>query len=431
MFHQIVKKVIVDILRAEAGAVLRKYRPKIIGITGSVGKTGTKDAVYQVLSKVARVRKSEKSYNSEIGLPLTVLGAANAWSSPIGWLKNILEGLSLIIFSADYPEWLVLEIGVDRPGNMRRVTEWVNFDLVVITRLPEVPVHVEFFTSPAQLATEKLLLAKAVRESGLVILNHDDPQIMAAVEKLKAQVFTYGFDSGANLRGSNERLIYENHLPVGLTLKLDYDGNTVPLRVRGMIGHHQLYGVLAAVAVGLSQGMNFVAVTEALEELATPPGRLRLLPGLKETLILDDTYNSSPAALDEALGTLERLETKGRKIAVLGDMLELGEHTLEAHRSAGLQAAKICDLLITIGLRAKFIHEEAERQKMGKKKLLHFTDAREAGRAVADLLKPGDIVLVKGSQADRLERVVEQIMLNPEDKENLLVRQEPEWLARE
>ncbi len=432
MFRQIAKKIIVAIIRFEAKIVLKKYRPKIIGITGSVGKTGTKDAVAQVLASRFSVRKSPKSFNSEFGVPLTILNCDNAWYNLGGWIRNILEGFSLIVFRTEYPEWLVLEVGADRPGDIRDTVSYVPFDLVIITRLPEVLPHVEFFTSNEQLVAEKLLLARAVKSSGTVLLNFDDPKIMAVAGELQAQMVTYGWGNSASVRGSSETIMYQEaeggvKIPDGLSLRVDYQGSTMPFRLRGIYAHHQLYGILAAISAGLTLGLNMVEIGTALESLEATPGRFKLLPGIKDSLVIDDSYNSSPAALDSALDTLDKFECAGRKIAILGDMLELGSHTAEAHRAAGAHAAKVCDNLITVGIRAKFISEEAEHKKMSKKKMLHFATAEEAAEAARELIKPHDLVLVKGSQGVRLEKVVEAIMAQPELKNKLLVRQEPEW----
>ena len=160
------KSIIVWILQAEAKAVLRKYTPKVVAITGSVGKTSTKDAVYAVLSKKYHVRKSEKSFNSEVGVPLTILGLGNAWGNPLHWLQNIIDGLSLIVTTRPYPEWLVLEVGADRPGDIRSLASWIKVDVAIITRLPEVPVHVEFFDSVEAVIEEKASLMDAVRPGG-------------------------------------------------------------------------------------------------------------------------------------------------------------------------------------------------------------------------------------------------------------------------
>ena len=144
------KKLVATLLRAEARLVLRKYNPKVIAVTGSVGKTSAKDAIYAVIADQFHARKSEKSFNSEIGLPLTILGIPNAWNNPFKWLQNLLDGLALYLFRTSYPEWLVLEVGADRPGDIKKVASWLKVDIAVITRLPEMPVHVELFSSPAE-----------------------------------------------------------------------------------------------------------------------------------------------------------------------------------------------------------------------------------------------------------------------------------------
>src|SRR3989344_1903834 len=139
------KKIITAILQAEARLILRKYKPKIAAITGTVGKTSAKDAIYTVLSGSHYVRKSQKSFNSELGVPLTIIGAASGWNNPLLWLYNIIAGLGVILLKNHYPKWLVLEVGVDQPGDMQKITSWLKPDIAVITRFSKVPVHVEFF----------------------------------------------------------------------------------------------------------------------------------------------------------------------------------------------------------------------------------------------------------------------------------------------
>jgi UDP-N-acetylmuramoyl-tripeptide--D-alanyl-D-alanine ligase len=155
-----------------------------------------------------------------------------------------------------------------------------------------------------------------------------------------------------------------------------------------------------------------------------------LLAGIKDTLLIDDSYNASPAAVESALATLVKMETTGRKIAVLGDMLELGPLTIEAHRQIGAMAASAVDYLITVGLRTQFLAEAATKKKLPKKSQKHFDTYHGVGEYLQNLIAPGDVILIKGSQSIRLEKVVEEIMAHPEDKEKLLVRQEPEWQKR-
>lgn len=437
MIKNFFRAVIVSLLSLEAKLVLRKYQPRLAGITGSVGKTSVKDAVYAILAKNFSVRRSEKSFNSEIGVPLSILGQPNAWGRPLDWLKNLLAGLNLIIFRHSYPRWLVLEIGADRPGDIRRFSRWLKFDLIVITSLPPVPAHIEFFSLLDELIAEKLSLLEALKPGGRAILNGDDEEIAKIrthlIDKLARYsigVSTYGFSQGNDLRFYNEHLIYEKDRPAGYTLKIDQIGHTIPLRLFNLVGRHQLYAVMAGLLVGATLELNLIEMSETVTAYQPPVGRLRLLSGVKETLILDDTYNSSPAAAAAALETLKAIEIKGRRIAVLGDMLELGSQTIEAHRAIGEQAAAICDLLMTVGVRAKFIAEAAAEHGLSRDKMLHYDEAREAGAALEHLLAPGDLILVKGSQSMRMEQVVEEIMAEPEKKKELLCRQEPEWQKR-
>ena len=140
----ILKKIISTIIKYEAVLIIKKYKPKIIAVTGSVGKTSTKDAIFAVMSSSFFVRKSEKSFNSDIGIPLTILGCPNAWFDPIKWARNIFRGLELIVFKHSYPEWLILEVGADRPGDIKEVSKWLKPNIVVLTAFAKVPVHIEF-----------------------------------------------------------------------------------------------------------------------------------------------------------------------------------------------------------------------------------------------------------------------------------------------
>lgn len=430
-----IRNIITNIIEAEAKLVLRKYRPKIIAITGSVGKTGTKDAVFAVLGEALVARKSAKSFNSEIGLPLTILGCENAWSNPFLWLKNIVTGLSLIMTRMHYPKWLVLEIGADKPGDIARAAAWVLPDIAIITRFGDVPVHVEFFKSPEEVFEEKANLAKALRPSGTLILNADDPRVLALREKTKAKIITYGTNESAMFRASNVQIAYEKNLfgqdaSVGMTFKLEYDGNVFPVVLRGVLGIQPVYGALAALATGVYLKLNIVDMIEKISVHESSIGRMHLIPGIKETTIIDDTYNSSPVAAMAAIGALQGVETKGRRIAVLGDMLELGKFTIDEHKKLGSLAGKFADMVVAVGPRAKYIVEGALDSDMNEKNIFEFEDSRVAGKYLEGVIHPNDIILVKGSQGMRMERTVEEIMAHPENANALLVRQDEEWKKR-
>ena len=187
---------------------------------------------------------------------------------------------------------------------------------------------------------------------------------------------------------------------------------------------------LAALAVGITTHINPLRCAEALQTLVPPRGRLRLIDGVKGTLILDDSYNASPVAVIAALDTVEKLRVEGRKIAILGDMMELGVYAPEAHRTVGKRAAKVLDALYLVGTRAKFIGEGAREEGMATTKIKTFDESAAAGRALEYDLKSGDLILVKGSQYVRMERAIYEIMAEPSRASELLVRQEEEWKKR-
>ena len=428
----VLKFIISYILSLEARLVLWRYRPNIIAVTGSVGKTTTKDAIFAALSNSVFVRKSDKSYNSEIGVPLTILGIENAWRSPMRWGFNMLRGLWLAAIYRPYPAWLVLEVGADRPGDIRRIARWLRPNVVVITGVPEVPVHVEFFGSVDALVREKRSLAEHIRSGGTIVLNGDDAQTRALIPDFRGACITYGFNDSNDYAASQYHITYEAEKPTGFHFRLDHGGSSFPIDVIGSLGAPKVYAALAAVAVAQAIGVDPVTASRALAQWSPTPGRMRLLEGVQGTVIIDDTYNYSPAAAFAALETLRDVGHAKRKIALLGDMLELGKFSAEAHRSVGGEAARCTSLLWTVGFRAQGIAEGALESGMLKSKIKLYKngEAARAGEELARELKPGDIVLVKGSQSMRLEHAITALLEHPDTASSVLVRQESEWLKR-
>ncbi|MFA7252902.1 MAG: UDP-N-acetylmuramoyl-tripeptide--D-alanyl-D-alanine ligase [Candidatus Paceibacterota bacterium] len=428
----IFKNIISYIIQTEARLILKKYQPKIVAVTGSVGKTSTKDAIYSVMSKSFHVRKSEKSFNSEIGVPLTILGCQNAWNNPFKWLQNIYLGLTFILQKKAYPEWLVLEIGADRPGDIEKLSSWIKPDVVVVTKFAKVPVHIEYFKSREQVIAEKGHLVTALKHDGVLILNSDDEDVFAFKNKVSNKILTYGLMGDSQVRATNYSVYYneETFEPFGVYFKVEHAGNCLPVKIIGTLGYNNIYSSLAAIAVGLSLNLNLVEVTESLSQHVSPRGRMNLIKGINKSTIIDDTYNSSPVALASALDTLKNIKTKGRRIAVLGDMMELGKHTAEEHHQAGILAATTCDFLVTVGLRSKMLAESALDAGLSEKNILQFDTATEAGEYVRNIIQENDVILVKGSQSTRMEKVVKAIMAEPEKSSELLVRQDEEWLSR-
>jgi UDP-N-acetylmuramyl pentapeptide synthase len=429
---QVLKRIVASILTLEARLVLRRYKPSIIAITGSVGKTTTKDAIFAALSPDMHVRKSEKSFNSELGVPLTVLGLENAWRSPLGWAANLVRGLLVLLVYRQYPQWLVLEVGADRPGDIRRLAKWLRPDIAVLTGVPEVPVHIEFFRSLDQLVREKRALAEYLKPGGKLVLNGDDARMRALISDFRGACITYGFESFNEYRASFDEIRYDSGKPMGTSFRLEHEGSSLPVVITGSFGRPKVYALLAAIAVAQQVGIDPVRAAHALAEWVPPPGRMRIIEGTHGSIIVDDTYNSSPAAALAALETLRSIGHAKRKIAVLGDMLELGKFSAEAHRAVGEKAAECASMLFTIGLRAQGIAEAALASGMlaTKVRTLRQDETSEAGEHLSKELKAGDVILVKGSQSMRMERIVRALMAHPEDAPRVLVRQETEWLTR-
>lgn len=428
----ILKKIVIWLLALEAQAILRKHEPKIVGVTGSVGKTSTKEAIYTALSGSHFVRKSEKSFNSGFGVPLTILGRESGWNDPIKWLATLVHGAVLLFSTKKYPEMLVLEIGADRPGDIKALTRWVKPDVAVITGLPEIPAHVEFFDSAESVAEEKKELAKALKKGGHIVGNGDEDRVWEMRNEFRGVTKTYGFRDRNEVQASHVAIEYEKEVPVGMHFRVNMNGSSVPVAVRGAVGKTQVYPILAACGVGTALGMDLVSIGKALEGYVPISGRMRLREGASGSTLIDDTYNASPIAMISALETLGEVKTKGRKIAVLGDMLELGKYSADAHRAAGTQAAAVADLLIVVGIRARGIAQAAIEAGFPEERIRRYEqgESEQAGADLLPVVQEGDVVLLKGSQGLRLEKAVKALLRDPSKANELLVRQDDYWLKR-
>lgn len=432
---KIFRILLAEILALLAYGVLSRYKPRIVMVTGSVGKTSTKDAVACALSSRFFIRASEKSYNSEFGVPLTIFGAKNPWSSLFGWLGVFKKALGLLLLPNHYPNCLVLEVGADRPGDLAKILRIVSPDAIVITRLPEVPVHVEAYASPEQVRDEEFSPAYALQAAAPLILSADDPFAVAMSRRIPARVFSYGTDASAKVRLSHIGYAYEGHRVLGMKAELKIAGkdgasaHSGELVVKGSVGEHQCLPAAAAVACAAAFDISLEEALAALTAYVPPPGRGRLLEGKHGSVLLDDSYNASPAAVVSALETLGDFPYTKRRIACLGDMLELGRYSVAEHERIGELAAKQCDLLLAVGIRSRAIAAKARASGMSEGQVLTFDDARAAAEALEAVVAQGDAILIKGSQSVRMERIAEALLADPSDITSL-VRQEHEWKKR-
>lgn len=418
------KHILVAALHFFAKRIVTKYRPRIIAITGSVGKTSAKEAIFAALASKFSVRASPKNYNNEFGVPLAIIGSLAGGRSPLRWMAVFFRAARILAFSSAYPKILVLEMGADHPGDIQTLAALAQPSLAVITAVSSA--HLEFFGSVKRVAEEKGKLAEALPKEGTAILNRDDDLVFAMRERAKARILTFGFRDGSDVRA----IEMAERVSGGVAFKVRHAGAVVQVFLPGVAGRAHVYAALAAIAVGIAEGMNALEAAEALRNYRPPAGRMRLIGGIKGSLIIDDTYNASPRAVLEALDALERMTSMregARGIAILGDMLELGAATEEAHREVGVRAAATAQILIGVGEASRFLCEEAQKCGMPKDVVEHFHTAAEAGHWLQDALQSGDVALIKGSQGMRMELVVKEVMAEPLRARELLVRQSDEW----
>lgn len=420
------RNILKTILAILAKLTLARYKPKIVGITGSVGKTSTKEAVALVLGKKFKIRQSPENYNNEIGLPLSIIGEYSAGKNPLGWFLVIIKALVKLI-RTDYPEILVLEMGSDRPGDIGYLLGLVGkMDIVVISDIGIS--HLEFFTHPGALAKEKLSILKRLSKQGTAVINYDSQKAREGISQVKTKAMSYGFDPNASLYASDFHLLKQDD-SWGANFKVHFEGTVVPFFLPKALGQPAVYAALGAAAVGISFGLNMVEVSESLRKFKPPPGRLHLIAGIKQTSILDDSYNSAPSSTLAALEALKSVG-RGRLIAVLGDMSELGQALEEGHRLIGRKIGEIgVDCAFLIGDNIKFTQDELSKRKYGGK-IFVFQNSELARIPVQDFLLPGDTILVKGSQSTRMEKIVKEIMADPLEASELLVRQSKTWLDK-
>ncbi len=350
---------------------------KVIGITGSVGKTTVKELTAAVLSNRFRTWKSRGNYNSDIGLPLTLL---------------------------DMPpdvERAVVELGMTRRGEIEELCAIVRPDVGIVTNVG--PAHMERLGSFEAIASAKAELVENLPNNGVAILNGDDGRVRAMAEKTGATVWSYGLQPEFTLWADE----IQSHGLDGIAFRFHWGTESVAARLP-LLGRHSVHAALTAASVGLSQGQSWAEIIGGLKDI----GRLEVLrivvaEGINGSTLIDDSYNASPDSVLAALNLLNDLG--GRRIAVLGDMLELGSYTEMGHKLIARRAASVASLFVAIGEMAEWMAAEAQDEGLPADAIFA---TRERGEAVAWLkerLQPEDMVLVKGSRGLRLDELVTQL----------------------
>jgi UDP-N-acetylmuramoyl-tripeptide--D-alanyl-D-alanine ligase len=378
----------------QVGAFQRLHRAnpslRVVGITGSVGKTSTKELTAGVMRQRFRTLASQGNLNNEQGLPLTLLGLAHD------------------------TECAVLEMGMYALGEIERLCTLARPHVGIVTMVG--PVHLSRLGTIERIAQAKAELPAALpaaADGGVAILNWDDQRVKAMAEITRARVFRYGTTPEADLWADDVRGMGMEGIRFRFHYRRPGQTRVESLSVRvPLLGSHSVQTALCAAAAGLVEGLGW---DEIIAGMQSTPGQLRLMvvPGINGSTVIDDTYNASPASMVAALNLLADVEPKGngRRVAVLGDMRELGDYTDEGHRLVGRRAADVVDLLVTVGELGAAIAAEAQEVQFNPA-TLHVTQAADETIALLrTLLQPDDLVLVKGSRAVGMETIVTELVL--------------------
>ncbi len=409
------KLVITRALNKKVTKLLESKDIKVITVTGSIGKSSAKVAIGQLLSVKYRVNYSEDSYNTDIGLPLGIFGLkvpARLWDVK-AW-NEILRQVDKL--SDNYPyEVVVVEVADDERAMMEPIVRKLRPQLGVLTGVA--PVHMARMRDMTKITRDSWVLANLADK---VIYNADFDELRLEANK-SSTALGYGIGHGA-VQFEHIKRSQDGYLKAELCA-----GGQKKVIVTRHIAEVGLYNLLAAASVGLELGMNFAEIARELSNIGPLIGRVNLLAGVKGARLIDDSYNSSPRAAIAALGILSQF--KGRKIAILGSMNELGDYSVEAHTQVGEKAGQVADLLVVVGQEAeRYLLPAATHAGLDKGKVKYFRTPYVAGHYVKKIIEPGDVVLIKGSQDKVYTEEATRILLDEKlDPRACLVRQSVSW----
>lgn len=425
---------------------LRQYQadsPTVIGIAGSVGKTSTKEAVATLLETAGHtVTKSYGNLATDFGIALSLLGYRDTPATKLGWLRVAARAAwgrpRRAMVAEKKSHYYVLEYSSDSAGDTTFLTDRIPPQLAILCTI--VPVHMEQYGDEATMVQETLSLIDPVGADGLVIANVDDPvQERELTKKRLAErpIRWYGVRAKNAPKKGGVWLTQPERHDQGLRVQVQFIGNGVDsltnhiksVRAKtAVIAHYQLYPLAAAAAVGEYLKLPVSAIQAGLAAYQLPAGRGRLIEGRQDITIIDDTANASPEPVKMGLQTLKEFAGSRRRVAVLGNMNELGAHTEAAHQEVGAVAAKTADYFIALGPNASAMLTGAKEAGMSESQMIAFPTPERLMSQMNQFFKRGDVVYLKASQNGmRLERIVKLLMLNPKDAPRLLVRQGKYW----
>ena len=416
------KNIVLLLIELQVKRFLKRHKPKVIVVAGSVGKTSTKLAIATVLSQRFKVLVQEGNYNTEVGVPLTIfdlpLPPLARLKKPTEWIKQLWY-MELKIHRPFAFDAVVLELGTDKPGDIARFRKYLRPDVAIVTAVT--PEHMEFFKTIDAVAQEEL---EVTNFSELALINRDDIDETFAHYVNNSNIDTYGTSGVAEYH----YLVEDFEPGKGFTGKfVSPEFGELPVQLQ-LVGEHNVKAAVAAGVVGVKMGLSKSELTAGLSAIRPVKGRMNLLKGLLDSTIIDDSYNSSPAAAVAALQTLYLMPNK-QKIAVLGSMNELGEFSQKAHEQVGSMCdPTLLDWVVTIGDEAaKFLGPAAAQRGC---QVRNFRSPYEAGAFVHSILHPQAAILVKGSQNGVFAEEAIKMLLHSTNEEDQLVRQGADWLER-
>jgi UDP-N-acetylmuramoyl-tripeptide--D-alanyl-D-alanine ligase len=413
-------------------AVLKKYHPLVIAVTGTVGKTSAKQAIAVALSSTRTVRPSEKNNNTEIGCAITILGMSSPGRSVLGWFGVFAHGIRLLLTTDQkYPSALVLEFGAQTVGDIARLCALFPPTVGVLTTIGAT--HAVGLGGIEGVIREKSALIASLPQDGFAIINADDDLVLAQATKTRAKVLRYGFSEKATVRGLEAHPMIRRDetrglFVEGMTFKIEVGGSVIPAIIPGVLGMPTVSSALAGVAVANALGANPLTAIEGLQKFVPEKGHLRVIDGIKYATLIDDSYNASTKSMIEALRALRSipLDEGEERIAVLGDMREMGALSEQEHAAVG-KAVFECgiDRLVTVGEMSRDINRAARAAGIAEECINHFPETEAAGKFVQSIMERGDIVLIKGSRGMHMEAVVKELMAEPLRAQELLEWGEP------
>ncbi|MBU0975841.1 MAG: UDP-N-acetylmuramoyl-tripeptide--D-alanyl-D-alanine ligase [Patescibacteria group bacterium] len=428
---KIFSKIILKYLQTLTRLYVKRQDIDIFGLTGSVGKTTLTLALYGILSKKFKIGMTYRDghgLNSESGIPFAILEVHVSGYSPLDWIKYLFTATLHFFFKKSDYEKFIIEMGVDKPGDMDFILSMTKVDLGIFLTISKT--HTENFEKLNKdllqaVFDEKAKIIKSLDKNSWAVLNYDIELIRGLENITKAKTITFGLSEGADVRG-----IVKDVSPDLFEGEINFKSQSHRIKIKKFFINKGIFTtMLAAFAVGVTYGIKADDCIDALKNIEMPPGRLSRIEGVKNTIIIDSSYNASKTSMFEAAGVLSLFKDR-KKIAVLGDMRELGKESKIEHEEIAVEFSKVADEMVLIGpaLKKYFLPKALEKGFMSEK--MHcFGNTWKALNFIKEkLIQRGEAILVKGSQNTLfLEIIVERLMKHPSQADKLLCRRGEYW----